>query len=307
MNLRSLHYFREVARKESITQAAQELHIAQPALSKQIRRLEAELGTRLFDRNSHGIRLTESGKMLLRYTERILGDWGQVQHGIRALERLEAGQLRLAVFPTVWYVLRPRLAQFVQEHPAIDVAVENGLSEVVIDWVLEHHVEAGVVVMPISHPRLAETPLYTEEFVLLVPPGHRWHGQDEVPVAELDNHPIIVPTLNRWYREFVLPMFRQHNVRLETRLAAHNYETVLYLVRAGLGAGLIPLTACVAWESEHAGEKVVRITPSLQRHFAWIERSDGVRSPACHTFFREFALALRQQSTLPCLLKNSAN
>ncbi len=300
MRFELLHYFRRVAQLESFTKAARELFIAQPALSKQIKRLEEELDTTLFERLGRGIRLTEAGKMLLVYSERILGEWWEVHEKIRALKQPEGGSLRLAIFPTTMrYVIRFFLAEFIKIHQAIDVEIEEQLTETIIEWVVGYQAEGGVVVYPVSNPRLRELPLYNEDFGLFVPRGHPWYNENVLPASDLYKHPIIIPTLNRkYYRDFVMSMLQQHKVQLEPRVVVHNYENTKQLARAGLGAALVPLVACQDLDETDEEVKVVRMSPPLRRRMVWIERNDRERSLACDEFYRLLVRYLHQTPAL---------
>lgn len=289
MQLQLLAYFRCVAKWGNFTKAAQELHIAQPALSKQMARLENEVGAELFIRTGRGIKLTEAGNRLLFHSERILADWEMAANSIKDLGLSGRGYVRLAMYPTfVWYLLPQFLPAFVREHSSIDLEIEQGLTEAVLDWVLGHHMEAGIVTAPVSHPQIRETPLHVEEFGLLVPTGHPWTGQARVPLVELHQQPLILSTLNRWYESFILPLFKQLAIQPQVRLVVHQYDVIKELVRANLGYALIPANAYRMWqktETEIARElHILPIDPPLQRQLLWIERRDRARSDACRLF-----------------------
>ncbi|MBP1995107.1 LysR family transcriptional regulator [Paenibacillus eucommiae] len=290
MQTQLLHYFLHIARVGNFTKAAQELHIAQPALSKQIARLENELGTELFVRSSRGIRLTEAGKILLFHSERMLADWEKVTNTIKELGLSGRGYVKLGMYPTfVWYMLPQFLPGFVKANESIDLEIEHGLSEVVLDWVLGHHMEAGIVIAPIAHPQIKEYPLHMEKFVLLVPRSHPWYGRDLVHLSELHQQPLILSTLNRWYEHFILPVFKQLDIQPQIRLVVHQYDVIKELVRSELGVSLIPLNAYQLWQKTEKDIDqqlaVIPIDPPLQRQLLWIERHDKTRSAACSAFF----------------------
>lgn len=303
MEFRILKYFHRVAQLGSFTKAAQELYIAQPALSKQISQLEQELGVRLFDRLSRGIRLTEAGKILLLYSEKVLGDWWELEQKLKEIKRSDHSYLRLAIFPTcLTYVISDFLVNFLRTNRQFDVEIEQGLTEIVIEWVLSQQVEAGIVVSPVFHPRLKESPLYIEEFGLLVAHEHPWYGHSQIPVSYLDQYPIIIPSLNRkYYRDFIMTMLQQYNVQLTHQMVVHNYEINMRLARAGLAAALVPLVACKGFEQDEE-VKIIHINPPLQRKFAWIERYDRKRSSPCDVFFQQFTEYIQEKSGLPSLI-----
>ncbi|QTH45586.1 LysR family transcriptional regulator [Cohnella sp. LGH] len=289
MQLQLLEYFQCIAKLGNFTKAAQELHIAQPALSKQMARLEAEIGAELFIRTGRGIKLTEAGNRLLFHCERILADWKIAARSIQDLGLSGRGFVRLAMYPTfVWYMLPHFLPEFVRDNDSIDLEIEQGLNEPILDWVLGHHMEAGIVTAPVHHPQLREQPLHVEEFGLLVPADHPWSGRDCVPLVELHQQPLILSTLNRWYESFILPLFKQLAIQPQVRLVVHQYDVIKELVRGNLGVSLVPVNAYRMWKKTETGIgnelAIVPIDPPLQRQLLWIERQDRTRSLACQRF-----------------------
>ena len=290
MQLHLLEYFQCIAKHGNFTRAAQELHIAQPALSKQIARLESELGKELFIRTGRGIKLTEAGNMLLFYSRRMMSDWEVAARSIRDSGLSGRGHVRLAMYPTfVWYVLPQFLPDFVRGHPSIDLEIEQGLGDAVTDWVLGHRMEAGIVAAPAAHPQLREVPLHVERFGLLVSAGHPWSGRSIVPLAELHGQPLILSTMNRWYESFIRPLFRQLAIQPDIRLVVHQYDVIKELVRADLGVALVPANAYRMWNKTEndlgLSMTIISTEPALQRQLFWIERRDRTRSAACDRFF----------------------
>jgi len=283
-----LQYFRRVAQLESVTKAAKALHVSQPALSKHIKHLEDEIGISLFERLGRGIKLTEAGKVFLLHSEKILGEWWELQEKTREMKRLKSGVLRLAIFPTcLQYVLPDLVVDFIKTHRLFDIEIEKELPETIIEWVLGHRVEAGIVAYSVSHPRLKEYSLYTEESGLLVRRGHPWYDYDTLPVSELNNYPIVIPSLNRqYYNDYVMSMLKQNKVQFEPQFVVHNYDINMQLARTGVVAALVPTVVCTEFIKENEDMKFICLKPPLQRQFSWIERFDGKRSIACEAFFR---------------------
>jgi DNA-binding transcriptional LysR family regulator len=289
MHLQLLHYFQCIARLGNFTKAALELHITQPALSKQMARLENEMGAELFIRTGRGIKLTEAGSRLLFHSERILADWEMAAQSIKDLGLSGRGYVRLAMYPTfMWYILPQFLPGFVQSNASIDFEIEQGLNETIMDWVIGHHMEAGIVTAPVSHPQLKQIPLLVEEFGLLMHTSHPWANRNYIPFEDLHQQPLILSTLNRWYESFILPLFKQLAIQPEVRLVVHQYDVIKELVRAELGVGLVPINAYQMWKKteRELGQELTIIPthPTLQRQFVWIERHDRTRSTACHLF-----------------------
>lgn len=290
MNLQMLQYFRHTAHTGNLTKAAQDLHIAQPALSIQISRLEKEVGGKLFERTGRGVRLTDAGRILLFHCDRILQEWGHATQGIQELIHGGKANIKLAVYPTfLWYVLPLFLSSFIKDHPMIRLEIEHGLTETIAEWVLSNQMEAGVVTAPYSHPQLKTVPIFTEQFVLIVPFGHPWFNRRELHFSELHEKPLIVSTVNRWYEHFMLPVFRQHNIQPKIELVVHHYDVIKELVRTRTGISLVPLNAYTYWCNKEPAlpqeMAAVQVKPTLQRQLLWVERHDHARSQACEQFF----------------------
>lgn len=290
MNIQLLKYFLHTARLGNMTMAAQDLHIAQPALSKQIARLEKELDVSLFVRTGRGIRLTDAGKLLLYHSDRMIAEWNKAEEGVKQLGEKGKSNVRLAVYPTfLWYVLPEFLISFAPRNPNIQLEIEHGLNGIVLDWVLEYQMEAGIVTSSVSHPLIQEYPLMTEEFGLLVPAGHPWFGNARAHFSELRGQTLIVSTKNRWYEEFILPMFKKFEVVPDIRMVVHHYDVIKELVRAGLGIAIVPLNAYRWWcakEKELPKElHILHLEPALSRDMIWIERTDKKRSESFQILF----------------------
>ncbi|MFD2332857.1 LysR family transcriptional regulator [Cohnella sp. GCM10020058] len=290
MQLQQLEFFQCIAKHGNLSRAAQELHIAQPALSKMMSRLETEMGASLFIRTGRGIKLTEAGNMLLYHSRRMMSDWEDAVRSIRDLSLSGREQVKLAMYPTfVWYILPQFLADFVQRHPAIELEIEQGLSDVVTDLVINHRMEAGIVTAPAAHPQLLESPLHVEKFGLLVPSSHPWAARSFIPLQELHGQPLILSTVNRWFESFIRPIFHQFAIEPDVRLVVHQYDVIKELVRAGLGVAFVPFNAYRMWKKTETdlGQSmlIVPTDPVLQRQLVWIERKDRTRSSACDRFF----------------------
>jgi DNA-binding transcriptional LysR family regulator len=269
MDINKLHYFRQVARMKSFTRAATELHIAQPALSKQIAHLEQELGTRLFDRLGRHTELTQAGRILLYHVERTLDEIERAKESIGELLRLGRGEIRLGTLASVSdYVLPHILAEFLKRYPNIDVWVENGSLDELAAQVLENKLDAAIVALPVIHHRLRSEIIFEEEFVLAVPADHPWASKKSVDLAQLDGQSLIVPPFNSWSRDFVGLVCEQHNVHYRIRAEIRSFEMIKRLVAEGVEMGLVP--EIIMNETPPEIVKVRINNPRLLRQIAWV-------------------------------------
>jgi len=188
LDLRKLRYFVAVADKLHFGRAADELHIAQPVLSRQIRALEHDLGASLLTRDSHGVMLTDAGRQLLTDAGPLLASAQAVRHRVTVAAR---GSQRLTVGFRAGIAVTPAVRQFATRHPSVIVDVQR------IEWddqatmLLDGRIDVGYVRLPIDETGLHVTPLYTEPRVAVLPAGHRLAGKEQITEADLAGEPLI--------------------------------------------------------------------------------------------------------------------
>jgi len=188
LDLRKLRYFVAVADRLHFGRAADELHIAQPALSRQIRALEQDLGTPLLIRDSHGVALTDAGRQLLTDAGPLLASAHAVRRRVTVAAR---GSQRLMVGFRAGIAVTPAVRQFATRHPDVLVDVQR------IEWddqapmLLDGRIDVGYVRLPIDEAGLRVIPLYTEPRVAVLPAGHRLAGKEQVTEADLAGEPLV--------------------------------------------------------------------------------------------------------------------
>jgi DNA-binding transcriptional LysR family regulator len=304
MDLDVLRRFVHIARTGSVTRAAEDLHVSQPALSKQIRCLEEEIGAKLFCREGRGIKLTVAGRTMLQHCHDMLSAWGEAKRSVEKGAQQERDQIRLITFVTFAFYLLPNfVADFCKRYPDLDLEIEQAIKEPVVQQVLERHFDAGIVTLPVGHPDLEEIPLYVEESALIVNRDHALFGREVVRASEVGEYLLVTSSLNPTYRAFLWSVFQNQDVQLKIRYIVHYYPIVVKMARAGLGAGLVPIVALRSIEKEDAALSVIRIDPPLERKLGWIELKKTRRAPAVQTFFKYLTDYLRKQDLVPPLIE----
>lgn len=191
LDLRKLRYFVAVAETLHFGRAADELHIAQPVLSRQIRALEKDLGTPLLTRDSHGVTLTAAGSQLLTDAGPLLASAQAVRRRVAAAAR---GSQRLMVGFRIGVAVTPAVRLFAERHPDVIVDMQR------IEWddqapmLLDGRIDVGYVRLPIDEAGLRVAPLYTEPRVAVLPAGHRLAGKEQVTEADLAGEPLVWDT-----------------------------------------------------------------------------------------------------------------
>ncbi|MFD9194883.1 LysR family transcriptional regulator [Streptomyces phaeochromogenes] len=188
LDLRKLRYFVAVADRLHFGRAADELHIAQPVLSRQIRALEQDLGASLFTRDRHGVALTDAGRQLLADAGPLLAS----THAVRRRVSLAArGNRRLMVGFRAGIPVIPAARAFEARHPDVVVDVQRIEWEDQAPMLLDGRIDVGYVRLPIDEAGLHVTPLYTEPRVAVLPAGHRLADKEEVTEADLAGEPLV--------------------------------------------------------------------------------------------------------------------
>jgi DNA-binding transcriptional LysR family regulator len=188
LDLRKLRYFVAVAESLHFGRAAEQLHIAQPVLSRQIRALEQDLGTPLLTRDSHGVVLTDAGRQLLTDAGPLLASAHAARRRVTVAAR---GSQRLMVGFRAGIAVAPAVQLFAKRHPDLRVDVQR------IDWddqapmLLDGRIDIGYVRLPIPEAGLRVAPLYTEPRVAVLPVSHRLAGKEEITEADLAGEPLI--------------------------------------------------------------------------------------------------------------------
>lgn len=237
MELLQLRYFRTVARMEHMTKAAQELCIAQPALSKTISRLEEDVGVPLFDRHGGRIRLNPFGKAFLDKVEKALTLLEEGRKEVSELAGLEQGSIHLAT--STLDRLSDALGEFLALHPEVNFRITQASMEE-----MTHLVEAGEVdicftPLPIDRPDICSASVLKEDVYLAVPQGHPFAGRNSVRLSELANEPFIGYKEGFPFQQMNDLFFREAGIVPNFVCRVDEPAAIASLVRAGLGVALV--------------------------------------------------------------------
>lgn len=285
MELRHLRYFEAVARHSHVTRAAAELHIAQPALSKQISQLEHELGVALFDRVGRNVRLTEAGEALLPHARAVMAQVEAARAEMAERIGLRKGRATVGAPPTVGnQLLPPVLAAFNRRYAGIDLRLHEAGVQTLLDLLETGLTDVAVVTLPVDDENLTVLPLFTEEMVIAVWRDHRLATRQEVTIGELRDEPWVLSPENYELRETVLGACERAGFVPRVVLDGGETDTLVRFVAAGIGIALVPRLAV------HGEPDLVALHVSdqqLQRSLGVVWRGDRVASPAARAL-REF-------------------
>jgi len=239
MELRSLHYFVRIAELGSITRAASHLHLAQPALTRHMQRLEEELGVALFTRANRGVRLTEAGVKLLDSATRILREVERTGDEIRAQGAHPSGRIVVGVTSTLCPVLVPELfARLRRDVPRVELKILHAGMIRLEEFVIDGRVDVALL-SELSRSRLvASTRLAEEEMVLVTQPGARMPGI--VEGEELGRTPLV---LGDGLRAAMDGLLAGRGVRLKVEIEINDNETMRLMVQQGVAASILPYSS----------------------------------------------------------------
>lgn len=290
MQLAQLEALVAAARSGSISQAAADLFVTQPALTARIQNLERDLGAQLLVRGRQGTRLTEAGKAFLPFAQRALDAVADGRLLLSEVERGATGQLAIGGAPAVSsYVLPAILERFRARYPGIQLIVRTGHSEEVVEMVLREHVQIGLV-RELEHPGIAAEQLYEDELVLVTPPRHPFVARDEVAVAELADEDLVMFDRTSSYHELTSALFRSFGLVPRAQMELDSIDAAKKMVQQGLGVALLPRVA-VAEELRDGTLGTARIagTPPLVRRVVAIRRRDAGPASGAAAAFLEVA------------------
>lgn len=239
VTLRQLHAFLAVARLHSFTAAAKELHVTQPAVSMQVRELEALCRVPLLERSGRGVHLTEAGAELARCAERVAEALQQTQEHLAALRGLETGMLRLGAVSTAKYFAPSLLASFQRAHPQIGLRFAVGNRQEITRQLADR--ESDLVIMGRPPPGLdtIAAPFARHPLVFVASPSHPLARRRRIPLARLEDENFLIREQGSGTRAAMEQLFRERGVDYPASMEMSSNETIKQAVIAGMGISLI--------------------------------------------------------------------
>lgn len=240
MELNSLRQFLVVARLEHLSRAAEELHVAQPSLSRTIARLEAELGAALFDRAGR-LQLNDNGRLFRRYVERSLGELDAGRRAVRDAVTHGGGTVRLA--SETFLTLTGPLAAFKRSHPTVEVELHWAPADDMVHLLRAQDVDLCVASQPIYAEGLASAHLFDDRVGVATPLDHPLAGRTGVTIDELAGESFISARKGHWQRRLLDRLFADRGLTPKVVCEVDELSAIADLIVAGLGIGLVPAVA----------------------------------------------------------------
>ncbi len=274
MELHQLRYFCAVARHGTFTRASEIERVAQPSLSQQILKLEAELGARLFDRLPRSAKLTVFGKVFLPKAERILRELEEARSELLDMSGNEKGEVIVGIIPTIAAYLVPRLLKgFAVRHPRITVKVLEDITPSLLQRLHESTLDVAIAALPVDGGELTTEELFEERFYAVLPQNHRCASHTSISLAELNHEPFLLLKEGHCFRDSVIAACQKSKVSPSVVFESGQFATILAMVSAGMGVSAVPAMAVrpqpgckfIPISGKHSTRKVGIVT--LRHHY----------------------------------------
>jgi DNA-binding transcriptional LysR family regulator len=260
MDLSELNVFLTVAAERSFSRAAAKLHRTQPAVSQAVRRLEDDLGERLFDRSAKDGSLTEAGRVLLNYAHRLMRLREEAESAIRELRDLQRGRVLIGANEAAVHTLLPLVARFRARYPQIQVDVRRVHARQIGVEVAQGSLEFGVLTFNPTDRDLAALTIGADELVMLIHPGHPLAARQSVGIEEFGRLTVVAHNDPSPARERVLRLFETRRVPLNILIALPSLDGIKRAVEMQLGVALLP-RRCALTEIADGRLVAVPVTP----------------------------------------------
>ena len=303
MELDQLRYFCAIVDAGGFSRAARQIHVSQPSLSQQIRKLEDELGARLFDRLGRSVRLTELGRAFLPHARGVLRELEAARGDVLERKASIGGTICVGVIPTIApYFLPPLLTAFSRQHPEARVTVVEEITPLLLEKLRAGGVDAALVALPLpvrSH-EFEALPLLREKLYAVLPNRHPLARGPALSLSDLSGEPFLLLRDGHCFREIAVAACKRAHLNPQIVFESGQFSSILSMVSAGLGVSVVPEMALekrpgcrfVPLADERAartigaitlrGKSSTRLQDAFLAHLRASSRASAGRPPAFH-------------------------
>jgi DNA-binding transcriptional LysR family regulator len=286
---RQLRVFNAVARHLSFAKAAEILHVSAPAITMQIKDLEAEVGMPLFERQGRKVSLTTSGEYMLVYARKMLALLKDAEDAAARLQRIETGKLTIGMVDTTTYFIPALLRKFLNEHEGIELVLKVGNRLELIQWLQNSEVDIAIMGSPPSEISVRAEPFAANPLVFLASPEHPLAGESGLQAEDLRQQSFIVREQGSGTRSAMEAFFSQARFQPRFSMELQSNDAIKQAVKANLGLSFLSLhTIGLELQTKHLSILDVRGSPVVR---AWhvVHTLSKLLSPAAEAF-RYFVL-----------------
>ncbi len=280
---RRLQVFHTVARLLSFTKAAETLHMTQPAVTFQVRQLEEHFNTRLFDRTHNRISLTDAGRRVYEYADRIFELYSEMENAVREMTGDISGVVTIGASTTIAeYMLPALLGDFRSQFSDVNVQLKVSNTEGIVSMVENNVIDLGVVEAPVSNKNLVVEMCRQDELVAIMPPSHELAGKERVTMQELFKYPYICREEGSGTREVIQEYLQSTGLNpndISICMELGSPEAVKGAVEAGMGVSVVS-RATINKELQLGTLVALPLDPTLQRPFSFVHQKQKFRHRA---------------------------
>lgn len=281
MSDRRLQVFHTVARLLSFTKAAEELHMTQPAVTFQVRQLEEQFNTRLFDRTHNRISLTDAGSRVFGFAERIFLLYGEMDNAVRELTGDISGVLILGASTTIAeYMLPVLLGDFKAKHPEVTIRLKVSNTDGIVAQVENNEIDLGVVEAPVNNKNLVVEACRTDHLVLIVPPGHELADEKSVSIEKIIEYPFICREEGSGTREVMIESIQSAGISLtdmNIAMELGSLEAIKGAVESGMGVSILS-KATLLKELKLGTLVAIDTIPPINRPFSFVHQKQKFKA-----------------------------
>ncbi len=295
MEIHQLRYFVAVADEGSFSRAAAKVRVAQPSLSQQIKKLEAEVGQPLFDRLPRSVVLTEAGRCFIDYARQILASIGDARRCVDDLKGEVAGKVAVGAIPTIAPYVLPELVVTFQEHyPDVKLEIVEDVTDGITRRIEAGELDVALASTCHASPSLRREPLGTEPLLLLVPEGHPLAKKDFVEFDDLKSQRFLLLHEMHCLSQQVNHLLESRRLRPEIALAGSQLSTIANMVAASIGVSIVP-QMMVKHHATPGCVSLAFVPPVPERELNFLSNPLRFQSKAAAAFRREAAAALSEK------------
>jgi len=287
MEVHQLRYFLAVARTANFSRAAEQCRVAQPSLSQQIKKLEDELGERLFERTKRAVSLTPAGERLRAHAERVIDALEQARASVSEGGGTVRGRVALGVLPTVApFYLPERLRAFAAEYPEVEVVIHEDTTAQLAKAVLAKEIDLALVSLPVDQRGLRALSLFEEPLLAALPADHALAKKRKLTLGDLENEAFILMKEGHCLAGQALAFCRREGFAPKVSFRSAQIETMRAFVAAGWGVSVVPQMACA---EEGADGVLYRSLAGMKREIGFVlneQRSPSRAATALVEFFK---------------------
>jgi DNA-binding transcriptional LysR family regulator len=283
-SLNSLLVFHEVAKHKSFSKAAEGLFISQPAVTKHIRNLESKVGMGLVQRGKGGFALTDFGKILFKYTQKISSHLMEIENVLGNLQKDHHGLLKIGTTESYSKCLMPKLLSgFQNSFPSIKIALDVGNSEEIERSLITYRNDLALIGVTKVSSKFESIPFLEEELALIVSPLHPLTKRQAVSLRELEGYPLIIRAKGSTTRRILLEAFKILNIYPSLLIEAASSEFIKQWVSEGKGVSVI-VKRTVEDEEKRGMIKTIPLLEKLHFEVAFLYLKEERSNPSINTF-----------------------